>query len=136
MFGASTRSPIFCHQCMRHNMVICLRQWCRIHLQDHCSTKVDHLCNHLFLERRIHNGNQGALRNQPRMKAKKVRRRDHNLYSMVNILMKTRRLIYSLNEEIKLTIDNQPIAVHILIEDMNDLFFVLSHVIFNYLAKL
>ncbi|MBA0835620.1 hypothetical protein Goarm_007891, partial [Gossypium armourianum] len=41
--------------------------------------------NHLFLDRRIHDGNQGVTNhNQLRVKAKKMRGRDHNLYRRLN----------------------------------------------------
>ncbi|KAH1108126.1 hypothetical protein J1N35_011894 [Gossypium stocksii] len=50
-------------------------------------------------ERRIHDGNRRAIHNQLRMKVKKMRGRDRNVYSRVERTMKTRRLEYSLDEE-------------------------------------
>ncbi|MBA0803017.1 hypothetical protein Gohar_013269 [Gossypium harknessii] len=45
-----------CYRCMGHNIVVLICRLCCKHLRDHCSTKVVHLANHLFLGQRIHNG--------------------------------------------------------------------------------
>ncbi|TYH66125.1 hypothetical protein ES332_D06G101500v1 [Gossypium tomentosum] len=109
----------FCHWCIIHNIVIPLCRWCCKHLRDYFSTKVKHLCNHLFLEQRIYDGNQEATNHkQLWMKAKKMQGRDHNIY--------LKRPVFSLNQEkIQLAIIDHPDVAHILTDDWIDFFVLL-----------
>ncbi|MBA0854102.1 hypothetical protein Goshw_025964 [Gossypium schwendimanii] len=60
---------------------------------------VNHLFNHLFVEWRIYDGNRKVIYNQPWMKEKKMRGRDHNVYSRVELMMKTRRSVYNFEKK-------------------------------------
>ncbi|MBA0751787.1 hypothetical protein Gogos_000688 [Gossypium gossypioides] len=50
MFRDRLRVPPLCHRCMGHNIIIPICRLCRKYLRDYCSTKMDHLPNHLFLD--------------------------------------------------------------------------------------